>query len=61
MLKRAGRWSFNDDDRAEFVQNDDGFYAQWTRSGKGITTFVRANRADIDAAYSAMLDREPSR
>lgn len=39
----------NDSDREDFVNNDEGLYDMWRKSGKGITVWVRENRALIDA------------
>lgn len=38
----------NDNDREDFVNNDEGLYDLWRRSGQGITRWVRENRALID-------------
>jgi hypothetical protein len=38
----------NDNDREDFVNNDEGLYNMWRRSGKGITVWVRENRQFID-------------
>lgn len=49
----------NDEDRAEWVNNDAGLYALWHASGKGITAFVRANRAELDKRIIAIRDAPP--
>ncbi len=38
----------NDQEREQWVMNDEGLYDLWKRSGKGITTFVRTHRKEID-------------
>jgi hypothetical protein len=38
----------NDSDREDFVNNDEGLYDMWRRSGRGITRWVRENREMID-------------
>lgn len=38
----------NDNDREEFVDNDEGLYNLWRCSGRGITRWVRENRQLID-------------
>jgi hypothetical protein len=43
------RQSLNDDDRAEWLANDEGLYEWWRSSGQGKRVFIRANRAEIDA------------
>ena len=48
----------NDSDRALYVKTTSwGWHRKWKRSGLGITTFVRANRSDIDAQYLPLLNR----
>lgn len=48
----------NDDDREEWVRNTAGLYNWWLASGVGITTFVRANRAELDERI-AVRDAPP--
>lgn len=43
----------NDSERRDYVNNDEGLYDIWKRSGKGITVWVRENRALIDAMQDA--------
>lgn len=46
----------NDHERREWVQNDEGLYNWWKRSGLGLYRFVRENRAEIDAVIDPVLD-----
>ena len=39
----------NDQDRAQWVDNDEGLYCWWQRERQGKATFIRAHRAEIDA------------
>lgn len=53
----------NDADREEWIANDEGLHQWWKSSHTGITTFIRANRAELDEQIIAMRDappREPS-
>ncbi len=44
--------SINDDDRRQWVQNDEGLYDMWRRSHKPIRTWIRDNRTTIDAVIN---------
>lgn len=54
------RNSINDDDRAQWVANDEGLYLlarEWMRSNRGgVRGFIRANRADIDTVIRRVRD-----
>ena len=54
----ARKPTINDKDREQWVNNDEGLYDLWRRSGKGITVWVRANRPMIDAVIKAVRDSE---
>jgi hypothetical protein len=43
----------NDEDREQWVNNEQGLYNWWRRSRKGITVFVRENRKEIDRYLAA--------
>jgi hypothetical protein len=45
----------NDGERDQWVQNDEGLYRWWLSSGQGISSFIRANRAEIDRYIAAAL------
>jgi len=55
------RRTMNDGDREEWVNNDEGLYSWWRSSGKGITVFVRQNRAELTALINGRLGRPGSR
>ncbi len=46
----------NDDERQEFVSNDEFLYLSQQRSRMGRRAWIRANRAEIDSAYDSMLN-----
>jgi hypothetical protein len=41
---------YNDDDRAEWIENDEGLYDWWKSSRLSKREFIRQNRTEIDAA-----------
>ncbi len=51
----------NDEDRREWVQNDESLYIWWKRSGLGLYRFVRENRAELTRLIQAALDYPPQR
>jgi len=48
----------NDDDREQWVDNDEGLYDLWRVSRLGKRAWVRANRGEIDAVITAVLTGE---
>ena len=50
--------TINDNDREDFVNNDEGLYRMWQQSGRGITRWVRENRPMIDEVLRAVRDGE---
>lgn len=50
----------NDKERILWIDNDEGlydWYRQWCRSNRGgKSAFIRANRAEIDAAINPVLN-----
>jgi hypothetical protein len=52
------RNTINDNDREDFVNNDEGLYRLWQASKQGITTFVRQNRPFIDEVIRKVRDGE---
>jgi hypothetical protein len=51
----------NDSDREEWVGNDEGLYDLQRRSGKGMTAWIRANRALIDeVSGNVKTSRQPA-
>jgi hypothetical protein len=49
----------NDADREEWIGNDEGLHEWWRSSRQGISTFIRANRAELDRLIIAMRDAPP--
>lgn len=49
-----------DAERARWVENDEGLYLAWKRSGQGLRPWVRDNREEIDAYIERELSRGPS-
>jgi hypothetical protein len=52
----AKRQTINDNDRRDFVDNDEGLYDMWRRSGVGQYRWVRENRTMIDEVLKAVRD-----
>ena len=51
----------NDEDRAQWVSNDEGLYDLYRSSRLGKRAWVRANRALIDEVFTAVLvDDKPA-
>lgn len=50
----------NDEERTQWVENDEGLYSWWKSTGKGITTFVRENREELDKHIRTVLERSPT-
>lgn len=51
--------ALNDADREEWIINDEGLTAWWRSSRTGITTFIRANRAELDELIKTVRDAPP--
>jgi hypothetical protein len=45
----------NDTEREQWIDNDEGLYDQWRRSRQSKREFIRANRAEIDAAIQPVI------
>ena len=52
--------ALNDNDRRDWVNNDEGLYDWWKSSGIGLYRFVRENRAELTRIITAALERPPS-
>jgi hypothetical protein len=46
----------NDTEREQWIDNDEGLYDWWRRSGGAKREFIRANRGEIDAAIDRVLN-----
>lgn len=51
--------TLNDEERRQWVDNDEGLYNWWKSSKIGLYRFVRENRAEIDAVINSSLNRKP--
>jgi hypothetical protein len=49
----------NDYERNQWVDNDEGLYNWWHRSGLSKSAFIREHRNEIDAAINRVLSRPP--
>lgn len=45
---RTKRFTINDNDRGEWIDNDEGLYLLWKRSRKSKKTFIKENRGLLD-------------
>jgi len=52
----ARRNTINDNDREQWVMNDEGLYDLWRKSGRGVTRWVRENRELIDENIRFVVD-----
>ena len=67
-LGRTGRipgmkgWvRMNDSERSQWVDNDEGLYLEWRRSGLAKRAFVRKSRAMLDECIDRMVSgKEPA-
>lgn len=46
----------NDEERRQWIQNDEGLYNWWRGSRRPLKAFIRENRAALDAAIKPVLD-----
>ena len=51
----------NDNDRRDWVNNDEGLYDWWRSSGIGLYRFVRENRTELTRHIQAVLATPPQR
>lgn len=45
----------NDEDRRQWIMNDESLYDWWRSSRQNMRQFIRENRAEIDAAILPVL------
>lgn len=50
----------NDKERKMWVINDEGLYMWWKSERVGITTFIKANRKQLDECILGVLNRKPN-
>jgi hypothetical protein len=59
--RNRGICKLNDNDRREWISNDEGLY-NWQRSSRqSMAAFIKTNKAEIDRAVCAQLMRGPGR
>lgn len=46
----------NDDERNQWIDNDEGLYDMWRRSGLSKRAFIRRMRGEIDEAIRPVID-----
>lgn len=51
----AAKRKINDNDRAQWIDNDEGLWREWGRSGKAKRLFIRDNRAMIDECINNVI------
>ena len=51
----------NNRERELWVNNDEGLYGWWKESRQPMRTFIKDNRAEIDAAIARALAPAPAR
>lgn len=51
--------SLSNADREQWIDNDEGLYLWWQSSRQSKRTFIRENRAEIDAAIKRVLEAGP--
>jgi hypothetical protein len=54
-----GAWILNDDEREQWINNDEGLYSWWRSSRLSMRNFIRENRAEISEAISRALNVKP--
>lgn len=47
----------NDDERRQWVENDEELYTRWRRSGVGLYTWTRTHREEIDEVIEIVMGR----
>ena len=52
----ARRYTINDEDRRQWVANDEGLYNMQRASGQGVWAFVRSHRKEIDEVIVNVRD-----
>lgn len=50
----------NDEEREQWINNDEGLYLWQRRSGQSMRNFIRENREELDRLISTALDGTPA-
>lgn len=59
MERSRGEEIMNDNERTRWVVNDEALYNWWRSTNKGLTSFVRENRAELTNYINKVLNKEP--
>ena len=60
-VSKDGTRTLNDDDREQWINNDEGLY-NWQRSSRlSMRNFIRQNRTELDAHILGRLNAPPRR
>lgn len=51
----------NNDDRREWILNDEGLYRWWKSEKKPMLVFIKENREELNAYINAKLNKKPNR
>ena len=51
----------NDDDRDQWIENDEALYLSWKASKMSKRAYIRAFRKNLDAYINKQLNEEPAR
>ena len=53
--------TLNDNDRSQWIDNDEGLYSWWKQSRQPKSKFIRENRAELTRLILAALNHKPTR
>lgn len=53
--------TLNDNDRSQWIDNDEGLYNWWRSSRQSKSKFIRENREELTRLILAALNRKPTR
>jgi hypothetical protein len=57
---RQKKFTINNEDRKDWVRNDEGLYHEWLLSRMSLTTYVREHRHELDAYIRKVTGQEES-
>ena len=58
---RNTRLTLNNNDRSQWVDNDEGLYSWWKSTKLSKRKFIQENRAEIDSAiFSVLTGKKPA-
>jgi len=53
--------TINDQDRSQWIDNDEGLYNWWRLSHQSKTQFIKENRAELSECIMRVLNQKPLR